>query len=255
MSLNANALGDLIKSHIDGTTVAERRALFRAFGNAIVQHIAENGIAAAGSGSDMSLWMTQVGSFVGAAPTFSSTAIAQAIPPTYSTVTATCTGTAGTFLPQGRVVQVQSSPERFESTLPATIGGSGHVDVLFQAQSSGAVLASANSLNAIITAVDGWTSITNSSPAAPGVDPVALNGNTLGDLIKANIDAVVNKQDRQAVFRAIGSAIVTHISNVGIAAAPLMATWQGQVETTINSIAPGSIAPLSPTFDLIAIVK
>jgi hypothetical protein len=34
-----------------------------------------------------------------------------------------------------------------------------------------------------------------------------------------------------------------------------MATWQGQVETTINSIAPGSIAPLSPTFDLIAIVK
>lgn len=41
---------------------------------------------------------------------------------------------------------------------------------------------------------------------------MAMNGNVLGDAIKAAIDAVGDKTDRQAIFRALGDAIVTHIT-------------------------------------------
>lgn len=46
---------------------------------------------------------------------------------------------------------------------------------------------------------------------------MALNGTVLGDLIMANIDAAVaahqesNPAQRQAIFRAMGEAIVVHI--------------------------------------------
>lgn len=47
---------------------------------------------------------------------------------------------------------------------------------------------------------------------------MAMNGDTLGDLIRTNIDSAVaanaeaNPTQRQAVFRAIGNAIVDHIT-------------------------------------------
>lgn len=41
---------------------------------------------------------------------------------------------------------------------------------------------------------------------------MALNANTLGDAMKAAVDAVVDKTDRTAVFRALASAIVTHLT-------------------------------------------
>lgn len=46
---------------------------------------------------------------------------------------------------------------------------------------------------------------------------MALNGNTLGDLIRTSVDAAIaatpsaGEAQRQAVFRAIGNAIVTHV--------------------------------------------
>lgn len=56
---------------------------------------------------------------------------------------------------------------------------------------------------------------------------MALNGNTLGDAIMAAVDAVGDKTDRTALFRAIGNAIVSHI------------TANAQVSTTIQL---GSVA-------------
>lgn len=53
---------------------------------------------------------------------------------------------------------------------------------------------------------------------------MALNGNALGDAIKAAVDAVGDKTDRTALFRAIGNAIVTHI------------TTQGTVAVTVTSV-------------------
>jgi hypothetical protein len=41
---------------------------------------------------------------------------------------------------------------------------------------------------------------------------MAMNGNNLGDEIKAAIDLVVDKTDRTAIFQAIGTAIVTHLT-------------------------------------------
>lgn len=53
---------------------------------------------------------------------------------------------------------------------------------------------------------------------------MALNGNSLGDAMLAAIDAVGDKTDRQALFRALGAAIVTHI------------TTQGSVAVTVTSV-------------------
>ena len=44
---------------------------------------------------------------------------------------------------------------------------------------------------------------------------MAMNGDTLGDEIRAAIDAVVDKTDREALFQAMGNAIVTHITTNG----------------------------------------
>lgn len=38
-----------------------------------------------------------------------------------------------------------------------------------------------------------------------------MNGNTLGDAMLAAVNAVPDKTDRQALFRALGGAIVGHI--------------------------------------------
>lgn len=40
---------------------------------------------------------------------------------------------------------------------------------------------------------------------------MAMDANTLGDAMKAAVDAVVNKQDSVAVYRALAGAIVAHI--------------------------------------------
>lgn len=40
---------------------------------------------------------------------------------------------------------------------------------------------------------------------------MAMNGDTLGLAIKAAVDGVTNKTDRDALFKAIGGAIVAHI--------------------------------------------
>jgi hypothetical protein len=41
---------------------------------------------------------------------------------------------------------------------------------------------------------------------------MALNGDALGLAIKVAVDAVENKSDREALFKAIGNAIITYIT-------------------------------------------
>ena len=47
---------------------------------------------------------------------------------------------------------------------------------------------------------------------------MALNGNSLGDQMLAAIDALSDssKKNRQAIFRALGGAIVSHIKTNGV---------------------------------------
>ena len=42
-----------------------------------------------------------------------------------------------------------------------------------------------------------------------------LNGDILGALIKSSIDGVADKTDRDAIFKAMGAAIVSHIQTAG----------------------------------------
>lgn len=55
-----------------------------------------------------------------------------------------------------------------------------------------------------------------------------MNGNTLGDAMRAAVDAVGDKTDRQAIFRAIGNAITTHITaNAVVAVASVSGVTTG----------------------------
>lgn len=89
---------------------------------------------------------------------------------TYSVATVTCTGTAGTIITEGVVVEGGGplGKSRWASTETATIGGGGTVDILFQAQDAGAVEAAEDELTTIVTVRSGWTSATNAAPATPG---------------------------------------------------------------------------------------
>lgn len=45
---------------------------------------------------------------------------------------------------------------------------------------------------------------------------MAMNGNSMGDAMKAAIDGTGDKNDRVALFRAMGQAVVAHIIANGL---------------------------------------
>ena len=61
---------------------------------------------------------------------------------------------------------------------------------------------------------------------------MALNGNDLGDAMRAAVDGLTTdqKRDRSAVFRAMGGAIVTYV------------TAHAQVTTTVPAAIPVTVA-------------
>lgn len=86
-----------------------------------------------------------------------------------STTTLTCTGSAGTVIPVGRVVSV-AGQSKFQTTAEATIGGGGTITVAAESVDFGPVIALAGTLTTIETAVSGWTSVTNAADAVLGRD-------------------------------------------------------------------------------------
>lgn len=91
------------------------------------------------------------------------------IPATYSTCTVTLTGTTGTIIPDGKIVQGggPDGTSRWATTSSTTlVAGTGTVVV--QAQDAGAIDADAADLVTIVTPVSGWTAVTNAAPATPG---------------------------------------------------------------------------------------
>lgn len=65
---------------------------------------------------------------------------------------------------------------------------------------------------------------------------MALNGTALGDAIKAAVDAVGDPTDRQAVFRAIGTAIATYL----VANTQVVVTSVTGVTTGAGTSGPGT---------------
>lgn len=90
---------------------------------------------------------------------------------TYSTVTITCTGTDGTVITEGALMEGggPNGTTRWRATSDASIAG-GTVDVLFQAEEAGGIFAEPDTITTIVTQIAGWSTGTNAAAATPGAD-------------------------------------------------------------------------------------
>ncbi len=91
---------------------------------------------------------------------------------TKGTVTLTCTGTDGTEINQGKIVQGggTAGTARWVISGDVVIGAvtPGEVEVVAIAEESGPIVALTGEIGTIVTLVDGWTSVTNPADANPG---------------------------------------------------------------------------------------
>lgn len=90
-------------------------------------------------------------------------------PATYSQVTLTISGTNGTVIPEGSIVEGGGDDDdaRWATSEPVTISG-GTASVVAVAQIAGPTAATSGQVDKIVTAVPGWDSVTNSDAATPG---------------------------------------------------------------------------------------
>lgn len=90
---------------------------------------------------------------------------------TYSTVTLTLTGTSGTFIEAGSVVEGGGvdGTQRWATTTAITLtGGSDTVEA--RATEKGAIAAAIGEITTIVSATDGWTTVNNAVAATAGKD-------------------------------------------------------------------------------------
>ena len=135
---------------------------------------------------------------------------------TFSTSTVTLSGTAGTIITEGKLVEGGGTDgrARWATTANATIGGGGTVDVIVQAVDDGPVIAAPGVIDAIVTPVAGWDSVTNAADASPGTaresdaDLRARRQASLQITGAANINAI-----RAAVFAIVGVQAAVVIEN------------------------------------------
>lgn len=88
---------------------------------------------------------------------------------TYSTVTCTCYGSAGTVIPAGTLIQ-NTNGDVFSNTASVTIGSGGTITAFFQAVRDGIIPVTANTVNNIITQIYGWDSVNNLSDGTVGTN-------------------------------------------------------------------------------------
>lgn len=90
---------------------------------------------------------------------------------TYSQATLTFTGTTGTIIPTGTLIQGGGSDDKAYWTLTEDVTlASGTGEGVVQCTVVGAVQAAIGEIDKIINAVDGWTAVTNAAAASPGID-------------------------------------------------------------------------------------
>ena len=86
---------------------------------------------------------------------------------TYSEVVLTASGIAGTVIPAGSVVS-DTYGRLWNTETAATIGSDGTVEVTAMSVQPGTVYASAGMVNSIVSAIGGWTSVTNAAASTMG---------------------------------------------------------------------------------------
>lgn len=125
-------------------------------------------------------------------------------PATYSTVSCDLTGSIGATIPTGSVATVTGTSARFALVADVTLDSSGNGTGVFQAVSSGPVIAVSGALNNIATPVFGWSTVTNSLDATLGKNlesdstlrirreaELSLGGTSTIEAIRASILAIV----------------------------------------------------------------
>lgn len=90
---------------------------------------------------------------------------------TYSQATVTLTGTTGTFIPTGSIVEGGGTNDdaRWLTTADVTLAGSTG-SVVVQASVKGRIQADASAIDKIVTPISGWTAVNNAAAATPGKD-------------------------------------------------------------------------------------
>jgi len=94
------------------------------------------------------------------------------LPATKARAVVTLTGTAGTVVVAGKMVEGGGADDRARWVLDddVTIGGGGTGTGLAIAQDAGALVAVAGTIDKIVTPVSGWTAVANAADATPGTD-------------------------------------------------------------------------------------
>lgn len=131
---------------------------------------------------------------------------------THSTVTVTCTGTAGTTIPAGTLFSVQTTGVQFETLAVATFPGTfGTVDVDCQSVDTGPLVALAGTLTTIDTPVDGLSSVTNAYDADLGSDAdtdAALRLRREGEIRTTDTGSLESIREAVLAVTGIGECVV-----------------------------------------------
>ncbi|MGX1958464.1 baseplate J/gp47 family protein [Serratia proteamaculans] len=162
-------------------------------------------------------------------------------------VTATCTGLVGTVIPANSVA-VDEQGYIYYSLSAVTIPAIGSIDVLFQNQTTGPIACPIGALNSIYKAVNGWSSVNNSTAGVIGNDvegranfeyrrkqSVAKNAvNTLG-AIYAAVLAVDGVSDAYVTDNKTGSSVNKGITNYSVLSHSIYVAAYGGASTDIGN--------------------
>jgi len=86
-------------------------------------------------------------------------------------VTLTLTATSACVVPKNSIVQVVGdASNRWKTLADVTFVGAGSQDVLADAEIAGVYVANTGTITVIVTAVAGWSAVTNAAPAVPGTE-------------------------------------------------------------------------------------
>lgn len=90
-------------------------------------------------------------------------------PATFSTAPVVLSGTNGTLVPAGSIINSNTvPPTAWQTTTDLTIGSLGTVSGTIQATVGGPILGIAGTLNQVMTVISGWTGVTNPTDALVG---------------------------------------------------------------------------------------
>lgn len=197
-------------------------------------------------------------------------------PATKSEVTATLTGAPSTIIPEGAIAQTTDG-DQFALASAVIIPLSGTIDALFYSVEFGPIPAAVGALNAVVSGVLGWETVTNAAAAIPGQltqsdqaaralrrNTLAIQGQSVAEAITSGlytVEGVKSLQFRENVENTTqtidGISLVAHSvwscvdGGTDLAVASMLlrkksggANWNGDVEIDVLEAASGQTFPV-----------